>query len=201
MRSYQDQSQTEWVDIEPDPFSEGKEFPNLKRQASKGSKESASTPKHAKKSAKTKSPTPSPTTHLLPLFPPPPSSSTSPLPSPKISSPNKSDGDLTDYSFYHSEANYEPPKEQHTKKSKPVKEPISSSGKKYEASKQASKNPSPPSPNGSSPPSSSDPQDELEEYSKKFKASGHVAWDPLAIHNICNLDRELKVPKRFPSTF
>ncbi|KAJ9083834.1 hypothetical protein DSO57_1030719 [Entomophthora muscae] len=130
--------------------------------------------------------------------PPPPSSSTSSSPSPKNSFPNKSDGDLTDHSFYHSEANSEPTKEQHTKKLKAAKEPTSSSGKKKEASKQASKNPSPPPPYGSSPSPSSDPQDEPEEYSKKFKASGHVALDPLAIHNICNVDREFKVPKRFP---
>ncbi|KAJ9089585.1 hypothetical protein DSO57_1011424 [Entomophthora muscae] len=92
-----------------------------------------------------------------------------------------------------------PTKERRTKKAKAAKEPTSSSGKKKEAPKQASKNPSPP--NGSSPPSLSDPQDELEDYSKKFKASGHVAWDPLAIHNICNMDREFKVPKRFPQYF
>ncbi|KAJ9071435.1 hypothetical protein DSO57_1036910 [Entomophthora muscae] len=92
-------------------------------------------------------------------------------------------------------------KERQTKKAKASKVPTSSSGKKKEASKQASKNPSPPPPNGSSPPSSSDPQDEQEDYSKKFKASGHVAWDPLAIHNICNVDREFKVPKRFPWYF
>ncbi|KAJ9049063.1 hypothetical protein DSO57_1028487 [Entomophthora muscae] len=63
------------------------------------------------------------------------------------------------------------------------KEPTSSSGKKKKASKQASKNPS--SPDNVSSPFSSDPQDGPEEYSKKFKASDHMAWDPLAIHNIC----------------
>ncbi|KAJ9078577.1 hypothetical protein DSO57_1005420 [Entomophthora muscae] len=62
---------------------------------------------------------------------PSPSSSTSP--SPKNSSPNKSD-----------EANSKPTKECCTKKAKAAKEPTSSSGKKKEASKQASKNPSPP---------------------------------------------------------
>ncbi|KAJ9067974.1 hypothetical protein DSO57_1033503 [Entomophthora muscae] len=96
------------------------------------------------------------------------------------------------------EANSEPTKEHHTKKAKAAKEPTSSSGNKKEASKQASKNLSPPPTDGSFPPPSSDPQDEPEEYSKKFKASSHVAWDPLAIHNICNVDRESKVPKRFP---
>ncbi|KAJ9061524.1 hypothetical protein DSO57_1019715 [Entomophthora muscae] len=96
-----------------------------------------------------------------------------------------------------SEAGSEPTKERHTKKGKAAKEPTSSSGKKKEESKQASKSPSL-SPDGSSPLPSSDPQDEPEEYSKKFKASGHVAWDPLAIHNICNMDREFKVPKHFP---
>ncbi|KAJ9048848.1 hypothetical protein DSO57_1030679 [Entomophthora muscae] len=45
------------------------------------------------------------------------------------------------------------------------------------------------------PPPSSDPQDEPKEYSKKFKASGNMDWDPLANHNICNVDREFKVPK------
>ncbi|KAJ9059932.1 hypothetical protein DSO57_1036412 [Entomophthora muscae] len=139
--------------------------------------------------------------HLLPLLPPLPSSSTSPSPSPQKSRPIKSDGDLTNHSFYHSEADSEPTKECRAKKAKAAKEPTSSSGKKKEASKQASKNPSPPPPNGSSPPSSSDPQDEPEDYSKKFKASGHVAWDPLAIHNICNVDGEFKVPKCFPRYF
>ncbi|KAJ9056603.1 hypothetical protein DSO57_1031288 [Entomophthora muscae] len=118
-----------------------------KRQASKGSKETASTPKRAKKPEKAKSPTPSPPTpppstlifHILFTFPP------------KNSFPNKSDGDLTDHSFYHSEADSEPTKERRTKKSKAAKEPTSSSGKKKEASTQASKNPSPPPPDGSSP--------------------------------------------------
>ncbi|KAJ9048940.1 hypothetical protein DSO57_1029638 [Entomophthora muscae] len=111
-------------------------FQQPKRQASKGSKETAFTPKRAKKTAKAKSPTPSPPTPSPPT--PPPSSSTSPSPS-----PNKSDGDLTNHSFYHSEANSKPTKERHTKKSKASKEPTSSSGKKKEVSKQASKNPSP----------------------------------------------------------
>ncbi|KAJ9080620.1 hypothetical protein DSO57_1022999 [Entomophthora muscae] len=123
-----------------------------KCQASKGSKETASTPKRAKKPAKAKSLTPSPPTPSPPTpLPPPSSSSTSPSPSPKNSSPNKSDGDLTNHSFYHSEAGSKPTKERHTKKVKAAKEPTSSFGKKKEASKQASKNPSPPPPDGSSP--------------------------------------------------
>ncbi|KAJ9065201.1 hypothetical protein DSO57_1022123 [Entomophthora muscae] len=115
-----------------------------KCQASKGSKDTASTPKCAKKPAKAKSPTPSPPTPSLPTPPPPPSSSTSPK------SSNKSDDSLTNHSFYKSEGNSNPTKEHCTKKAKDAKEPISSSGKKKEASKQALKNPSPPPPDGSS---------------------------------------------------
>ncbi|KAJ9083498.1 hypothetical protein DSO57_1034108 [Entomophthora muscae] len=113
-------------------------------------------------------------------------------------SPSLTDS-LTDHSFYESEGNSEPTKERCTKKAKAAKESTSSSDKKKEASKQASKNPSPP--DGSSSPPSYDPQDEPEEYSKKFKASGHMAWDLLAIQNIFNVDREIKVPKRFPQYF
>ncbi|KAJ9085772.1 hypothetical protein DSO57_1010579 [Entomophthora muscae] len=63
---------------------------------------------------------------------------------PQNSSPNKSDGDLTNHSFYHSEADSKPTKECCTKKAKAVKEPTSSFGKKKEASKQALNNPSHP---------------------------------------------------------
>ncbi|KAJ9059024.1 hypothetical protein DSO57_1006799 [Entomophthora muscae] len=159
-----------------------------KCQDSKGSKDQATILKCAKKPAKAKSATPSP-----PTASPPPSSS--PSPSPHHSSPNKSDNDITNHSYYQSEADSEPTKERHTKKAKAAKEHTPASGKKKEASKQASKKPFPSLPDGSSPPPSFSPQDEPEEYSKKFKASGHVAWDLLAIHNICNVDREFKVHK------
>ncbi|KAJ9066799.1 hypothetical protein DSO57_1006090 [Entomophthora muscae] len=163
----------------------------LKCQASKGSKDPETTPKHAKKPVKAKTPTPTPPT---PFFLPPPLSISSPSPSSFPVSPFqiKSDDNLADHSFYESEADSEPTKEHRNKKEKVDKEPISSSGKEKEASKQASKNHSPP-PDGSSPLPSSDPQDEPEECSKKFKASGHLALDPLAIHSICNVDGE-KVP-------
>ncbi|KAJ9069307.1 hypothetical protein DSO57_1019870, partial [Entomophthora muscae] len=145
-----------------------------KHQASKGSKDPATTPKRAKKPEKTKTLTPS-----------------SPNSSPPTPSP----------SSFPAKADSEPTKKCRAKKQKATNEHISSSGKKKEVSKQASvvnaaihhsQRTLPLPPDGSSPLPSSDPQDEPEEYSKKFKASGHVAWDPLAIHNICNVDREFK---------
>ncbi|KAJ9065276.1 hypothetical protein DSO57_1021337 [Entomophthora muscae] len=75
--------------------------------------------------------------HLLLLLPPSTLIFYIPFTFPKNSSPNKSDGDLTNHSFYHSEVGFKPTKEQHTKKSKAVKEPTSSSGKKKKAFKQA----------------------------------------------------------------
>ncbi|KAJ9076951.1 hypothetical protein DSO57_1021292 [Entomophthora muscae] len=100
----------------------------IKRQASKGSKDPATTPKCAKKPENKKTPTLSLLTPSLPL--PLPSSFHSRSSSPCKLLPNKSDDNLTDHSFYDSEADSELIKECRTKKGKAAKELTSSSGKK-----------------------------------------------------------------------
>ncbi|KAJ9070613.1 hypothetical protein DSO57_1006028 [Entomophthora muscae] len=104
--------------------------------------------------------------------------------------------DIINHFFYQSRADSEPTNQRRAKKEKAAKELTSFSYKKKETSKQASRSPSPPPPDDFSPLFSSDYQEELEDYTKKFKATSHVAWDPLAIHSICNVNEEFKVPKQ-----
>ncbi|KAJ9090326.1 hypothetical protein DSO57_1003450 [Entomophthora muscae] len=171
-----------------------------KRQASKGSKVPATTTNCTKKPPKAKTPTLSPPTPSTPTSSPPTSLPLHPhlLHPLHHSSPNKFNNDLTDLSFYLSEADSVLTKEHRTKKGKAANEPNFSSEKEKEAFKQSLRNPSFPSPGGSSSLPFSGYQEEPEDYTKNFKATGHVAWDSLAIHNIYNVDVEFKVPKCFP---
>ncbi|KAJ9066088.1 hypothetical protein DSO57_1013133 [Entomophthora muscae] len=127
-----------------------------KSQASRDSKVPTST-KCTKKPAKAKTPSPPPLSSFL-----------------HQSSHNRTDNYLTDHSFYQSEANLEPTEEQCAKKGKATKEPTSSYLWQEERGLQADlKELLPSSPSGSSPLLSSNYQDEQEDYTKKFKATGH----------------------------
>ncbi|KAJ9061432.1 hypothetical protein DSO57_1020922 [Entomophthora muscae] len=120
-------------------------------------------------------------------------------------------------SWYQSEGDVVPLNKQGRKKipksPEPQPSPDESSSKESSPKESSSsqsrkrKNPtpdnSPPLPNKSAPPSSSSSinKEDPDDYLSDYQQAPIGPWDPLKVHNICNLKGEFKLPKKFPRFF